>query len=320
MQQVSVPDPPASSLKDRRVSVVVVTLDRLEEMRRLLPSVVAQTWTPDEVVVVDAAPSKALESVLKAHQETSGISMRYLTSERGICHQRNRAVSACTGDFVFFFDDDVELEVDYIEHAMAAFSMKASPPVGGVAGTLVDPRIHPGWKRWLFHSLSLSHAGRAVPTAGYPNGDMRRVEDIVEVISVPLLEGCRMAFRREVLEEERFQQFLPGYCRGEDGDFCARVAIRWTLLQTPEARLRHHESEAGRLVGEAIVYQRAFSRSRFFRLYSSGLLSHWPRFLWGMLGWGGWIVALSVRNLEPRLFRGFVRGVWAGWRAGSTSP
>jgi glycosyltransferase involved in cell wall biosynthesis len=272
------------------------------------------------LVVVDAAPSDALESELRIHLENSGISVKYLTSERGICHQRNRAVEACTGDFIFFFDDDVELEADYIEHAMAAFSVQAVPPVGGVGGTLLDPLVHPGWKRWLFHLLSLSHEGRGVQAVGYPNGDMRRVEDLSAVTAVPLLEGCRMAFRREVFEGERFQQYLPGYCRGEDGDFSARVAARWTLVQTPKARLRHHVSETGRLVGEAIVYQRAFSRSRFFRRYSAGTPWVWPRFLGGMLGWGAWLSARSLLNLNPRLLRGFVRGVVSGWRAGSPLP
>ncbi len=319
MQPVSGLAPSARSVRGQRVSVVVVTVDRLEEMRRLLPTLAAQIWAPEEVVVVDAAPSDALEALLRLHLEEAGIPLQYLTSKRGICHQRNRALEACTGDFIFFFDDDVELEADYIEHAMAAFSVKAALPVGGVGGTLLDSRVHPGWKRWIFHLLSLSHVGRGVPAAGYPNGDMRRVEDLSEVTVVPLLEGCRMAFRREVFEKERFQQFLPGYCRGEDGDFSARVAARWTLVQTPKALLRHHVSETGRLVGEAMVYQRAFSRSRFFRRYSAGMPLVWPRFVGGMLGWGAWVMLRSLLSGKPWLVRGYVRGVGSGWRAGSTS-
>jgi GT2 family glycosyltransferase len=304
--------------KAQRVSVVVVTVDRLEEMRRFLPSLAAQTRVPNELVVVDAAPSDALESELRIHSEQTGVPLKYLTSERGICHQRNRAVEACTGDFIFFFDDDVELEADYIEHAMAAFSVQAARPVGGVGGTLLDPLVHPSWKRWIFHLLSLSHVGRGVKAVGYPNGDMRRVEDLTEATVVPLLEGCRMAFRREVFEGECFQQYLPGYCRGEDGDFSARVAAQWTLVQTPRALLRHHVSETGRLVGEAIVYQRAFSRSRFFRRYSAGVPSAWLRFSGGMFGWGTLLVVRSLLSLNPRLLRGLVRGIGSGWRAGST--
>ncbi len=103
-------------------------------------------------------------------------------------------------------------------------------------------------------------------------------------------------------------------------DFSQRVSRRWTLVQSPDARLRHHVSDTNRLVGEDIVFQRAFSRCRFFRLYHSGSSLAWPRFVWGVVGWGGLLGVRSLRERKWTLLRGFGRGVLLGWRAGSNLP
>ncbi|NOZ70319.1 MAG: hypothetical protein GXP38_00150, partial [Chloroflexi bacterium] len=51
---------------------------------------------------------------------------------------------------------------------------------------------------------------------------------------------------------------LGGYADGEDVDVSLRVGQRYPLWQTPEARLVHHRSRAGR----ATLYRRFFTRTR----------------------------------------------------------
>ncbi len=291
-------------------SVVVATLDRPDDMERFLDSLGRQTQLPDELVVVDAGAQYPIEGLLQQRLGATGVPIVYIRSEPGLCVQRNKALEVVGSEVVFFFDDDVILEPTYIEEVLRCFRLSRTPPVGGVQGTLVQPETLSPWKEWLYNFFCFSHEARRAEAVLYANGDVRHCAEPTEVIAVPALQGCRMAFRKEVFEAERFVQYLPGYCRGEDVDFSYRVARSWTLLQSPAARLDHRCSPVNRLEGGDILYQRVRARIRFFRLY--GRLVGAVPFLWSL---GGFCVYHGLRSLfkgQPRAFWGLGRGLWGG--------
>lgn len=291
-------------------SVVVATLDRPDDMERFLDSLAHQTHLPDELVVVDAGAKYPIEGLLEQRLGESGVQIVYLRSEPGLCVQRNRALDVVTSQVVLFFDDDVLLEPTYIEEVLRCFRRSTTPPVGGVQGTLLAPPTLPRWKEWVYHLFSFSHEARRVTAVLYANGDVRHCAEPAEVLEVPALQGCRMAFLREVFEAERFIQYLPGYCRGEDVDFSYRVSRSWTLLQSPAARLEHRCSPVNRLEGGDILYQRVRARIRFFSLY--GRLVGVLPFLWSLGGFCTYHALRAFLRLQPGVIWGLSRGLWDG--------
>jgi glycosyltransferase involved in cell wall biosynthesis len=84
-------------------SLIVATLDRLDEMERLLNSLEAQTNKDFEVIVVDQNSDDRLQNVLQSHPN---LSIRHLRSARGISRARNVGLPYAMGDIIAFPDDD----------------------------------------------------------------------------------------------------------------------------------------------------------------------------------------------------------------------
>jgi len=85
------------------VSLIVATVDRTNELERLLASLDAQTFKDLEVIVVDQNCDDRLVPVLRTHE---GLRIRRLHSERGLSRARNVALPAAHGDVIALPDDD----------------------------------------------------------------------------------------------------------------------------------------------------------------------------------------------------------------------
>ena len=86
-----------------RYSLIVATINRVEELDRLLSSLGRQTYRDFEVIVVDQNPDDRLLPVLEKHTQ---LSIRRLLSERGLSRARNVALRVAGGEIVTFPDDD----------------------------------------------------------------------------------------------------------------------------------------------------------------------------------------------------------------------
>ena len=125
----------------------------------------------------------------------TGMELLYLRSEKGL-PSRNVAPEHATGDIIFF-DDDVELEPDYIEK-IECFAIESSLPVC-VQGTLIDPPgTIDGWKSQVYRAFGLTHSTTEQDPDLYIAGGVRFLTDPKDIIEVPVAQGCRMAFRRSL--------------------------------------------------------------------------------------------------------------------------
>lgn len=90
-----------------RVSAILTTYNRPELAARALDSILGQTKPPHEIIVVDDAGSADLLQQLKSLGQEQ---IRYIRHDnnRGLAAARNSGISAATGDFVAFLDDDDE--------------------------------------------------------------------------------------------------------------------------------------------------------------------------------------------------------------------
>lgn len=295
------------------VTVAVPTVNRLDDMVAMAHTLVEQTRLPDELIVVDAGSGQDLEGALRAILAGSGVELIYVRSAKGLPLQRNVAIDLARGDFVFFFDDDVELEPDYIAAALRAFDLPYDPPVGCVTGTLSKPPTPGGRRAELYRAFGLTNWVEHGEPELYVSGGVRFITQPQAPIVVPVAEGCRMAFRREVFAQERFVQFLPTYCQSEDVDFTWRVSQRWTIVQTPEARLDHKVSPTNRIGYSNQLHQLIYTHYHFFRHYRAKTPVNVARFAWAELGLVALAVGRQLTKHEPGVPL-LARGIKDGWR------
>jgi glycosyltransferase involved in cell wall biosynthesis len=104
------------------VSVVLPTWNRRELVARALTSVLAQSRTPDEVIVVDDGSTDGTAEALR--EDFPGVVV--LSQEnRGVSAARNRGIAEAKGEWVAFLDSDDEWLPRKLETQLDALS--ASP-------------------------------------------------------------------------------------------------------------------------------------------------------------------------------------------------
>ncbi|MFH1466083.1 MAG: glycosyltransferase family 2 protein [Pseudomonadota bacterium] len=244
------------------VSVVLPTRNRGEDLRLFLDSLVIQTVMPDELVVVDSGES--VEALLREALEGSGIDLIYARSAPGTSLQRNVGIDLSRGEILFFLDDDMVLEPDYIARTLEAFEVPMEPPVGGVMGSHIHFALDPPLKRRLSHLLGLPHTAPGDASLLYVTGGVRWLTEPSGIVPIPAAATGRVAYRRACLEQERFAEFLPGYTFAEDVELAFRIAKRWTIVHQPAARLDHRHSEAARVGYGDRIARVMFARWYFF--------------------------------------------------------
>jgi GT2 family glycosyltransferase len=110
--------------------LVVATVDRVDELGRLLASLDAQTHRAFRVLLVDQNDDDRLEPVLTERQ----FEIVRLQAERGLSNARNAALGQVHADLVAFPDDDCTLAPDLLAQVARRFAGN----LDGLTGRAID--------------------------------------------------------------------------------------------------------------------------------------------------------------------------------------
>jgi glycosyltransferase involved in cell wall biosynthesis len=102
-----------------RVSVILPTFNRAHLLDRAARSVLAQTWSDFELVIVDDASSDDTPAVVAALADPRVVSIR-LESNRGAAAARNAGIAVARGELLAFLDSDDEWKAEKLERQVAA--------------------------------------------------------------------------------------------------------------------------------------------------------------------------------------------------------
>ena len=252
------------ALKD--CSLIVPTYARPKEIIPLLAVLGQFRQPPVEIIVVDGSPTADTAHAITTWAKTRPLAfdLLYVKSPRGLTRQRNVGIDASRGDYIFFLDDDCLPQPGYFEEIRDVFRADLAGKIGAVCGAIVNEMGKTPCLRWrLRFALGLAprgepgryyHFGSSVPGDCVPLFHGTRPLDI--------LSGCAMAFRRAVLERERFSEFFDGYSQGEDMEISLRVGRNWQLVRCGNAHAIHHHVPGGR--PDALAKGRMEVRNRFF--------------------------------------------------------
>jgi glycosyltransferase involved in cell wall biosynthesis len=241
------------------ISLVVPTIGRYNELRRMLQSVAAQTRIPEQVLIVGEG-----EQNNEVAAEFPQLNAQFIPLPgSSICEARNAGTAAARSgvDLIAFMDDDIVLEQQAIE-AVLRFWDSAPADLGGTSLNLLNdsPKVASWLKRRKITSrLGLYGAtGGAVSRSGFhvPFGR------VWETIYVSWLPTYCVVYAKHVLEEDAFDSFFKGYSYLEDLDLSYRIGKRYHLAVVADARFYHYPSQIGRpnwyLFGKKEVINRLY--------------------------------------------------------------
>lgn len=122
--------------------LVVATVDRADQLDRLLDSLDAQTHGALRVLLVDQNDDDRLHEVLAGHPALELVRLR---SPRGLSRARNVALGQLRADIVAFPDDDCVFAPDLLERVAREFT--TTPELDGITGRAVgtDGQSSPSW-------------------------------------------------------------------------------------------------------------------------------------------------------------------------------
>lgn len=239
-----------------RISLVIATYNRAEQLMTTLVSVAAQSLAPEawECVVVDNNSTDATRERVAAfgacHPE---LHIRYIFErEQGLSAARNAGIAASQGDIIAFVDDDERIVPDFLAAYVDLFD---SHPEAMAAGGCIIAEYPTGRPRWMsrFTEQPIANPMNYGATVRvFPKG------------KIP--GGGNMAFRREALVRVgifdtslgRTGKSLIG---GEESDLFERmVAVGIRPYYVPRAVMYH------------IIPAEKLTREYFLRLcYNTGV-------------------------------------------------
>jgi GT2 family glycosyltransferase/SAM-dependent methyltransferase len=217
-----------------RVTLAICTRGRPADLARCLESIARAAPGPDELLVVDNAPSADTRAVVERFDGA-----RYVPEPRpGLSAARNAAVAAASGDVLAFVDDDTEVHPRWLERLCAPF---ADPEVVAVTG-LVLPAALDTPAQVRFERL-LGGFARGYQPLTYDPAFMARTR----AIATPVWKvgaGANMAVRMDALRRVGpFDERLGAGAAGcsEDSELWYRlIAAGWTCRYEPGSVVHHH--------------------------------------------------------------------------------
>ncbi|RKP45322.1 glycosyltransferase family 2 protein [Pararobbsia silviterrae] len=244
-----------------KISVLVPTFRRPDDLERCLAALGAQTRRADEVVVVarreDAPTVAALERWI-AVKAVHGLRVAWV-DEPGQVAANNCGLRAAHGELILITDDDAAPYRDWVERIEAHFAR--DPQLGGVGGRdlvhergalLTGDARKVGLLSWYGRVTGNHHIGSGAPR------------------DVQILKGANMAWRRDAIEGLRFDTRLLGAGAQVHNDLAFSLAVHkrgWKLLYDPMVRVDHFPAERAdddkRFVLNASAYFNAAYNYRF---------------------------------------------------------
>ena len=195
------------------ISVVIPAYRASGTIRDAIDSILGQTRTPDEIVVVDDGSPDDLRSALEPYL---GVVTLVRKENGGAASARNLGIERSNGDLIAFMDSDDHWEASKLERQLAAF--EAHPEVGLVATQYyIQPRTEP---RYIPPIDKDARYGRPLIGSG---------AEVLELMKA--IWTTTVVVRREALGALRFE---PGLEPAEDRDLWIRIILSCPIYLDPE--------------------------------------------------------------------------------------
>lgn len=227
------------------IGLILCTRDRTTSLLELLSSIALCSPGPKVVVIVDSNKTSNTEDAVAKIQRSFPFTLKYLSSDPGLPHQRNIGINfllnspeanAC--DIFAFLDDDVEVAENYFAVLSELFEQFQGAIGIGAASHVPQMRTRQSL------ALRIAFAESRRPGHVLRSGFATLPDHSIDVGETEWFPGFAMTFRRSVFHRHLFDGNLAFY--GEDLEFLIRAGTLGQLLVSNKLEVRHKADELGR--------------------------------------------------------------------------
>lgn len=288
----------ATSPPGEKISVIIPTYCRGDELESLLfPSLLKQSVSPAEVIVVDDTPDDSVSLVCEKNRSlfaNSNIDLLYLRNplRRSATLARNYGVSKASGDLFAFFDSDLKLDEKYLKNILDIFS--ADPETVGVQGHVINAKGNQkiqGVLKFTRNLESLPYSLMSTFLRNFAAFTMPSINScrifeyplvLDRAITCDWLIGSNFVVKRTVFDLIEFDRTLKGYALGDDILFSIKLKPLGKLYITPYAQCMHFESPSGRIDKAELSWKEKYYLNRIFGTKGTAMYYN-KRILFGLL-------------------------------------
>lgn len=219
-------------MSKERISVLIPTYRRPQDLCRCLTAVGKQQYPPDEVLVIRRRDDLASQRAAAEFCGPLPMLRQVEVDAPGQVHALNSGLAAAQGDILAITDDDAAPRPDWLARIADSFGRDAH--IGGVGGRdfvhhgeeLEDgARTVVGKLQWYGRCIGNHHLGV---------GEARRVD---------FLKGANMSYRRQAVGSLRFDLRLRGGGAQVHNDLAFSLSVRrrgWALIYDPAIAVDHY--------------------------------------------------------------------------------
>lgn len=207
-----------------KVSIVVIEKNEVQCIEKCLHSLLNQTYTNFEIIVVDGNSTDGTKELISSrYREYLLCGKIKLLVELGLgfAHARNVGVRNSTGEIIAFTGGNEIAHPEWIEKLVSNFK---SDEIGGVYGRMMVTNEGDGSLLKRFCAFKR-------------NKDFSKVASEKGIFG----RGTNMAFRKHVIEEVGY--FNENLCDADDTELAWRVSRRYKILYEPSAIVFHQKGE-----------------------------------------------------------------------------
>lgn len=276
-------------------SLIIPTLNRPNDLKRCLDSIAKLNQNFDEIIIVEQGNFDLTETI--AQQFINFNISVYFYDIKSLTRARNFGIKKAQGEFIFFVDDDTELDKDYVTVAMSYLAK--NPKVLGISGPINNYRANLlGHITKTFSTLiGLNSFQNKILASGKNTSALYNKEQAVQWLC-----GGHVIYRKIVFDEGL--TFNPDFIRwslGEDVMLSYQVYKRYgkgSLMYVPEFKLMHYDSDEISLTNKSIVRMAVIYRFIFWKkeVYKGSRLSL-IYYLYSQIG----VALTEIRRVKNKL-------------------
>jgi glycosyltransferase involved in cell wall biosynthesis len=271
-------------LNQPRISVVIPAYNAAGTIAETIASVLAQTLTDFEIVVIDDGSSDRTWAMLQTLAEHDRRVRPFRFANGGQAIARNRGIARARGQWIAFLDADDRWTPDKLAAQLAALMANPAAALAYSWTDYVDDRGTP------------LHRGSYVQLSGAVLGPLLQV-NFLENGSNPLV--CRSALAAlgwpAIDDPQPIAPFDPTLVPSEDWDLWLRLAARFPFVCVPRVQVLYRVAAASQSANVVRIgrsgfacLQRALDRTPELATYRD-------------LAWGNFAKYLLYKYLAPRL-------------------
>jgi glycosyltransferase involved in cell wall biosynthesis len=230
------------------VSVVIPTRNRPEMLGAAIDSVLAQTFTDYEIVVVVNGPDNP--STPKTSEVATLTGCRIVRTERaGIAVALNAGIEAARGEWIAFLDDDDLWEPNRIEDELQVADATAADVIFcnivkfDETRNVLEPPLRPPASMSVAEAMTLKNYGGGCSPAMAKRAAILDVGGFDEKLNSPDWDlWMRLAWRYRVAWDDAYLVKVREHPENSSNRMswaCSTLAIQWKAFKTLPAGLRH---------------------------------------------------------------------------------